>query len=141
MEGNMAKYETKQRKVFLEYLSKHLDEQLTAIQIADDLKSSGISRSAVYRNLSDLELEKKIHKYNKEGSREMYYRYSGDAECRDALHLSCTECGCTFHMDQETADNIIGRIARSEQFVVDKQETVIYGICINCLKKRKRNVL
>lgn len=137
----MAKYETRQRKVFLEYLSKHIDEQLSALEIAEDLKSEGISRSAVYRNLSDLELEKKIHKYNKEGSREMYYRYSGDDGCRGALHLSCMECGCTFHMDKETADNIIGRIARSEQFVVDKQETVIYGICINCLKKRKRSVL
>ena len=135
----MAIYETKQRKILMQYLSKHLDEQMSAMKIAEDLRSEGISKSAVYRNLADLEQEKKIHKYNKEGSREMYYRYSGDAQCREALHLSCIKCGCTFHMEQDAADDIIRRIARSEQFVVDKSETVIYGICINCLKKQERN--
>ena len=52
----MAKYLTRQRKRLLEYLSEHTDEQMTARQIADALTADNISISAVYRNLSALEL-------------------------------------------------------------------------------------
>ena len=53
----MARYLTRQRKQLLEYLSKHTDEQMTARQIADALTAESISISAVYRNLSALEVQ------------------------------------------------------------------------------------
>ena len=53
----MSKYMTKQRKALLNYLSAHADEKLSAKQIEENLSGEGISISAVYRNLSDLEKE------------------------------------------------------------------------------------
>ena len=60
----MPKYMTKQRKTLLSYLSGHADEKLSARQIEADLKQEGISISAVYRNLSELEKEAAAARYS-----------------------------------------------------------------------------
>ena len=51
----LPKYMTKQRKALLSYLSSHADEKLSAKQLEEALCCEGISISAVYRNLSELE--------------------------------------------------------------------------------------
>jgi len=56
----MPKYETRQRRALLSFLSNHPDEQFSARQIASELEKDGISLSAVYRNLTDLEAESRI---------------------------------------------------------------------------------
>ena len=68
----MSKYMTKQRKALLAFLSAHADEELTARQMEQALSEQGISISAVYRNLADLEKEGKVRRSSKSGSREVY---------------------------------------------------------------------
>ena len=51
----MPKYMTKQRKNLLAFLEQHADEELSAKIIESELGGMGVSISAVYRNLSDLE--------------------------------------------------------------------------------------
>ena len=48
----MQKYKTRQRKLLLEHLAAHADEELSARQIENALREYDISLSAVYRNLS-----------------------------------------------------------------------------------------
>ena len=96
--GQVPKYMTKQRKALLRYLSQHADETLSAKQIEAALSGEGISISAVYRNLSELEREGKIRRVNQSGSREVFYQYTDGAHCRECLHLSCEKCGKTYHM-------------------------------------------
>ena len=64
---DLPKYMTKQRKALLAFLSEHADEELTAKQLETALSGEGISISAVYRNLSDLEKEGKIRRVSKSG--------------------------------------------------------------------------
>ena len=66
---DLPKYMTKQRKALLAFLSEHADEELTAKQLETALSGEGISISAVYRNLSDLEKEGKIRRVSKSGTR------------------------------------------------------------------------
>ena len=127
----MPKYITKQRKLLTEYLTRHTDENLSAGQIADAL-SDTVSKSAVYRNLSDMEAEGKLHRVMGGGSREVIYRYSGAHTCSDKLHLSCKKCGKTVHMQNQLADALVNSVAANEDFSVDKGETVIYGVCADC---------
>lgn len=129
----MPKYMTKQRKLLTDYLSRHTDENLSAGQIAEAL-SDEISKSAVYRNLSDMEAEGKLHRVASGGSREVIYRYSGAGTCSDQLHLSCKKCGKTVHMEKQLADALVDRVALTESFTIDKGETVIYGVCAACKK-------
>lgn len=130
----MSKYMTKQRKALLAFLSAHADEELTARQMEQALSEQGISISAVYRNLADLEKEGKVRRSSKSGSREVYYLYTDGSECRDCLHLSCEKCGKTYHMSMEGAQTLIDALAQSDEFTVDKSNTVLYGVCKSCKK-------
>lgn len=130
----MPKYITKQRKILTDYLMQHVDENLSAGQIAEAL-SDTISKSAVYRNLADMEAEGKLHRVMGGGSREVIYRYSGGHSCSQSLHLSCKKCGKTVHMQQQLADSLVQSVAQNDDFAIDKGETVIYGVCAVCQNK------
>jgi len=130
----MAPYNTKQRKILSDFLEKNADKQFTAEEISEALISEGISKSAVYRNLADLESEGKVHRIAKEGERKLYYQNTGACECRDELHLSCKKCGKTIHMDHETAEKLIEGLEGLQSFSVDKHDTILYGTCGECRK-------
>jgi len=127
----MSKYMTKQRKLLTDYLSLHADESISAGQIADAL-SDQISKSAVYRNLSAMEAEGKVRRIVSGSSREIFYQYADAHACEGCLHLSCTKCGKTMHMQKQIADRLVDSVALNDKFSIDKGETVIYGVCAEC---------
>ena len=140
----MQAYMTQPRKRLLTYLHNHADEDLTAAKIAEELPE--ISVSAVYRNLSALEKDGAVRKVAKNGSREVFYQYRKAEACRDHLHLSCgceganneytcKICGRTFHMDEAGTQALLDAIARVDGFTVDREDTVLYGICGECQNK------
>ena len=128
----MARYVTKQRRSLLGFLARHADESLTAQQVAADLTASGVSVSSVYRNLTALEAEGKVRRVSRSGSRETYYQYAAAEGCRACLHLACKRCGRTFHMGMPAADALVDRVAQEEKFQIDREDTVIYGVCKDC---------
>lgn len=129
----MPKYMTKQRKLLTDYLALHPDENISAGQIAEAL-SEKISKSAVYRNLSDMEAEGKVRRIVGSG-REVFYQYADAHACEGCLHLSCTKCGKTIHMQKQIADRLVDSVAENDDFSIDKGETVIYGVCAACRKE------
>lgn len=129
----MPKYMTKQRKLLTDYLMRHVDENLSAGQIADAL-SDAVSKSAVYRNLADMEAEGKLHRVAGSGGRETVYRFSGGSVCSQSLHLSCKKCGKTVHMQKQIAEALVDSVKENDAFTIDKGETVIYGVCASCQK-------
>lgn len=128
----MKKYDTRQRDYLISFLNQHPDQLLSARQIARELCAQQISLSAVYRNLSQLEAEGLIRKSVKAGSRESYYQYVGAEDCHSHLHLSCTRCGKTFHMDAERTAQLTRAMSELDGFDLDILKTVLYGICQNC---------
>ena len=128
----LPRYMTQQRKLLLAYLQAHEDELLCAGEIADALAQQGVSASAVYRNLAALAQEGAIQSVSKSGSRRGYYRFSANSHCRDHLHLSCKQCGKTFHMDTQESEQLIRSIAQQEHFAIDQTDTVLYGVCASC---------
>ena len=131
---HMQKYDTKQRRLLLGMLRAHADEAFSAARIAESFSGEGISLSAVYRNLSSLEKEGKIRRVTNRSGKAAYYMYSDAEECRDHLHVSCTRCGCTFHVDEKTTESIINNVKNCAGFEIDRQNTVIYGVCDKCKK-------
>ena len=131
----MRKYATRQRAALLEYLQAHADEILSAGQIADALTPAGISKSAVYRNLSALESEGQIKRNTKSGSKTIFYRYLDAEACRDHLHLSCSKCGKTYHLDVNATSRLLDSVAQGSDFKIDSASTVLYGVCASCRDK------
>ena len=99
-----------------------------------------ISLSAVYRNLSALESEGKVRRVSKSGSREVYYQYTDCMSCKDCLHLSCEKCGKTYHMNIPGMEMLIENLASSDEFAIDRKNTVLYGVCKSCQKEEKEKV-
>lgn len=128
----MPNYNTKQRRVLLDYLSSHTDELLSAGIIANDLKARGISLSAVYRNLATLEAEGKVRRNTKGGSRQVFYQYIDNDHCKGHLHLYCKKCGKTFHMHLDETERFVNSIAKNDDFQIDKANTILYGMCKMC---------
>ena len=133
----MSKYVTRQRKALLSYLRMRPDELFTAQEIAEALKAESISLSAVYRNLSDLELEGQVRRSTRGGEREIRYQFMAAESCRGCLHLCCTECGRTFHMSGNGAAALADAVSKSDHFTLDCAETVLYGQCAACRERRE----
>lgn len=133
----MPRYVTKQRKALLEYLGAHADETLSGRQIAEDLSCAKepVSLSAVYRNLAQLEAEGKVRRVSREGSREALYRYTDAETCKEHLHLSCSRCGKTYHMDVPATNALIRTVAEGAGFALDSTSTVLVGTCASCRRK------
>lgn len=128
----MPKYMTRQRKVLLGFLSQHTGESFSAKQIAASLADENISISAVYRNLADLEADRTIRRIMKGRCREAYYQYIAPDQSKAYLNLSCKSCGRTYHLSMEDTAHLISQVAIREKFAVDRQNTVLYGLCKNC---------
>ena len=127
----MKKYDTRQRDLLLAFLGRHPDQLLTVRQIAQELDPQ-ISLSAVYRNLAQLEAEGLVRRWAQPGGREACFRFTGAPECRSRLHLSCTRCGRTFHMDAAHAARLTSAMAELDGFDLDIARTVLYGVCQDC---------
>jgi len=134
-EDSMAQYATKQRGALLAFLSDHADTPLTAKAIAEALSPEGVSLSAVYRNLAELEKEGRLQRITKDGSRQVYYRFTDAEGCRSHLHLSCFKCGKTFHMEAPVTEELLHTVAQGAHFDVDSSATILYGICEACQKQ------
>jgi Fe2+ or Zn2+ uptake regulation protein len=132
----VAKYVTKQRRALISYLENNKDRLLSAQEMADALEPQGISKSAIYRNLAELENEGRIAKHKLDGQREVYYRFTDAAECKNHVHLSCKGCGRTYHASGSGTAALVEALSRTEHFTIDKGDTVLYGLCENCSNKR-----
>ena len=125
-------YNTEQRNLLLTFLKENPDKKFSAKEIEAALSDKNISRSAVYRNLQDLEKDGKIKRYSKSGSRETYFQYYDLQCCKNHIHLSCIKCGKIFHMENEIADTLINKVSLLEGFEINKGETTLYGLCKSC---------
>ena len=126
----MRIYHTEQRKSILDYLESRKDECVTAGEIAAAL-SSFVSKSAVYRNLADLEKDGKVVRIGQEG-RSFGYRYAGSHACAGKIHISCVRCGKTEHVSAPTALRFERALAAEDGFSLNRGECMLFGVCKSC---------
>lgn len=130
-------YNTEQRNLLLSFLQNNPDKMFSAKQIEASLVDKNISRSAVYRNLAELESDGKIKRCSRNESRETLYQFYDLQSCRNHIHLSCTKCGKIFHMENKVADTLVTDVEATEGFEISKGETTLYGVCRNCIDNVK----
>ena len=127
----MRTYHTEQRKSILDYLESKQDTCVTAAEIATAL-SPVVSKSAVYRNLADLEREGKVVRVTMSGDRAAGYRYAASHACAGKIHISCVRCGKTEHLSATTAFRLERALAAEDGFSLNKGECMLYGVCRSC---------
>lgn len=127
----MAEYMTEQRRRLIEFFDINPDRQFSVRELMEGLTDENISESAIYRNLSRLEKSGEIIRTVKKGRRESYYSRRAVC-CRERIHLTCTKCGESFHMDSALSQHILDSVSTCDGFSIDNGMTVLYGICKDC---------
>ena len=134
----MSSYNTEQKKLLEEFMTKNRDRSFTIDEIIEGLRDMrGESeilpgRSTVYRLIGRLAEEGKLRKFVKADSRKASYQLMVGQHCDCHLHLKCTDCGKLFHMDEEISDELVRRISAFSNFSVDEEATVLFGKCAVC---------
>lgn len=116
----------------MEFLQANPDVPFSAKEIFEKLSDATISLSAIYRNLASLEGDGEISRLIKEGSRERFYQYINSDTCRNSIHLICTNCNKTFHLEPNEMKRMVQGIQKSQGFVVNNAKTILYGTCKHC---------
>ena len=127
-------YVTEQRKLLYNFFESHPHDSFCVKDIYAALSESGISMSAIYRNLSSMKKDGLVRGFADDDSRDTYYRFVNNHHCADAIHLTCTDCGKTFHMSSDAAKNMQSQLADLDGFRINKDKTVLYGTCKECVK-------
>ena len=128
----MPKYNTVKRKILLDYFDSHADQNISALEIVDELTKKDISKSAIYRNLAELEEEQRIERVSKQNEKITYYRYVDSTKCKDKIHLFCLKCGKTIHLSQEVTQYLDNQLYQLDGFKIDNNKSNIYGLCSRC---------
>ncbi|MFI3115739.1 MAG: transcriptional repressor [Clostridia bacterium] len=126
----MSNYSTKQRELLISFLKKHPDEFFSASSLLENLEN--ISKSAIYRNLTLLEEEKKIRRVEIKNEREKFYQFIEHDDCVGKLHLHCDKCDQIFHMTTPLTKHILLDIEENIDFYVNERETIVHGVCKKC---------
>ncbi len=125
-------YSTEQRNSLLLFLSENPDKMFSAKQVELAMSGKEISKSAIYRNLAELESEGKIKRASKPGTRESFYQFVDCNSCRTHIHLSCQRCGKIFHLDDVVAKNLVSALEKNSGFEISMGDSTLVGLCKNC---------
>ena len=132
----MRQYSTVKRRALTDFLKKHSDRQFSVEEITAALADTGISRSAVYRNVEKLTEDGVIRRFSEEGGNRFLYQYVGGTPCLFHLHLKCLDCGRIIHMKENESRELSASALRSYGFCIHAKETILYGTCVDCSKNR-----
>ncbi len=136
----MATYQTEQKKELVRFLKKHSNQAFTIDQICKEMAGDSAcicppGRSTVYRLIPKLLSENLIKQFKPSKGGKTVYQIIGGIDCKCHIHLKCTSCGKIFHMSNEITESMCSLISRSNEFKINMEETVLYGICHSCAEK------
>ncbi len=129
----MASYETHQRNELIALFQENMHVKFSAKQIYEILKQRDISKSTIYRNISELEKQGLIARVNDKNKRDVFYRYIDPNKCLGIIHLMCSSCGSTFHANKELSQAIVESTMDAIGFKIKLHDSTLIGTCKDCL--------
>ena len=131
-------YNTAARSRILGFLMENKDRTVNANDILKVLNDGGneVNITTIYRYLDKLTESGQVMKYVAEnGTRAVYQYVEHEHHCEEHLHLQCTKCGAIIHLDCSFMDEIAEHISLEHGFQIQCRNSIIYGVCRNCLEK------
>ncbi len=125
-------YSTQSKKRILALFSSNPSSSFTLSDIISAL--GDIPKSSVYRIVDALEECGQIRKVATTLRGAASYQYYDSERCPHHMHIRCTECGKTVHIDRETSEKI-ERLIEADLGFSDVLSTVLRGKCPDCMKK------
>ena len=128
-------YATKQHQAILHCLETQSDSALTAADLAEHLRHSGVpvGLATIYRQLEKLEATGHIHKITtEEGALYQYCPHS--APSHSCFLLRCETCGRIVHLDCSHLEHLYAHLESHHHFRIDSRRTILTGRCQSCLE-------
>lgn len=139
----MAIYNTEQKKALVEFLNRHKDEAFSADEIDEKMKEElgerAPGKSTVYRLLPKLLEEGMVKRFEKNNKHQFLYQIVGGESCHSHLHLKCIGCGKLLHMSEAASQAVLNDVFKANDFSIDKEKTVLFGICSQCEKNKDKD--
>ena len=129
----MKIYRTEKREALSDFLRSHASDAFSLEQLCDILCPDGQGRSTVYRLVSRCVDEGVVRKIADVRTRHNSYQWIGEG-CSHHLHLKCTVCGQVIHLDHETSHKFEDTLRASLSFLLDEEQTLLFGRCKGCAR-------
>ena len=134
-----TEYKTENRRRIMEFLVESADTTVSVKEIHEYLekKECAVNLTTIYRFLDKLEKEGIVVSYVSEKGDKTTYQYVGEqGHCSDHLHLKCLQCGKIIHLDCHFMGEISEHIWKEHGFSIQCKNSIIYGVCRDCMKKQ-----
>lgn len=132
-------YNTKQKKILLDYFKKNIDKHYSIKEITEEISDNNIGKSTVYRLIDKMTEEGTLRRFRGNDGKSVLYQYVGEHhECNGHFHLKCIECGLLIHLECDYMSSLNNHIKKHHNFDIDTSKTILYGICTGC-KNKERN--
>jgi Fur family ferric uptake transcriptional regulator len=105
-------------------------EPLTAQEIVDRLRPSGVNQATVYRLLEALTAAGALVPHLAHGS-QVGYELAAPYR-RHHHHLRCRLCGSLQDAEDCDLSEVLGEVARRHRFRVEGHDLEVYGVCERC---------
>ena len=126
---------TGQKEFLLNYLEKHKNKHLNIQDVYLDLKDE-MGMTTIYRIMNSLIEKGMVNKIPLENKQGYCYMYSPKhEECTKHYHLVCEKCNQLFHFESKEIPKITKEAEQNEDFEIDNNRVVFYGICKGCKRK------
>ena len=140
--GVRTSYKSKHRDQILSILQENEKEHMTAGQILDELRASGISIgvATIYRQLERMVEEGLVNKYIIDANSPACFEYvDRQTTCgEECFHCKCEKCGKVVHIERKSVEAAMQSLSGSEGngFELDCTRTLFYGICGDCRRRK-----
>ena len=128
---------TEQRRILVEHIfshHQHFDADQLIAQLPPKGQSGYVSRPTVYRTLGEFVDAGLLRKFELDGRAV----YEHDYGYPQHDHLYCGQCQNLYEFQSDELLELRNQVARKHGFRVSGHRLIIYGICDECAKSRRR---
>ncbi|MBQ0071268.1 MAG: transcriptional repressor [Spirochaetales bacterium] len=127
-------YSTLPKREVMDFFALHKNSSFTSEEVSEALPDIG--KSSVYRIVPKLVEDGCLRKVGSRG-RSALYQFQDKVHCPHHMHVKCSVCGRTQHLDEETSRKIEKMVESTMGFKAFNS-TVLDGICEECRAKEER---
>jgi len=128
-------YNTKARKMILEFLENNSETTVCVTEIMDYLTTKGltVNLTTVYRYLNKLTAEQKVIKLSGEdGQKAVYQLIHHQKTCDEHIHTQCIKCGKLIHLECDFMNELKTHLREGHGFELKCKGSILYGLCKDC---------
>lgn len=127
-------YNTKQKDLILNIIKKQ-NKEFTIKEIYENIKNE-VGLTTIYRLVDKLVIDGVLSKtINKNNI--TYYNYLESCNEDNHFYLKCDKCGSLKHIDCDCINELSNHILKNHNFITNKENIIINGICDKCRKVNK----